>query len=332
MPLSAGYNFDRTPQAMKQLYSILIIILLVGIDLMAQTELPSDESGAFISDSKGFRIIKSTMTYDSDDYLAERYYYFDTTGLNFKTVDFYKGAMQGIHVMVFNGSGRLTGYTDYGQWITTYDPSNRRYLDSTLVSGETRYQYNAAGKLTFRRRQSYDKDQKPEYRQELTVGYNEKGHIFKIIEHTYDLSNSKSRSYLGSGSTGIVSNQSISANSVDLNIYKYSGDTITIENYRQNDFKTVQKIIRKDLIEEEFLFDNKGHLLRTTTRTYNQRNDLTEETCIGDCEISKYGEYGEGITYDRIVYKYSSTGLLLKKTFIKSKYNSRMYIDYEYFE
>lgn len=102
-----GCDFEKHLQAMKQLYSILIFVLVASIELIAQTDLPFNMNGAFIPDSKGFNVIKSTRTYDSTDYLAEKYNYFDTNGLNFKTVSFYKGEKQGFVLLTCDENNRI---------------------------------------------------------------------------------------------------------------------------------------------------------------------------------------------------------------------------------
>src|SRR5690554_410539 len=315
---------------MKRFYSTLIMILLTCIDLIAQSELPYNLNGSFISDSEGFTLIKTTRTYDSKEYLAETYHYFDMNGLNYKTVDFYNGEKQGFVKYNFNENGRLTGFKNYSHWVNTYESDNSRYWDSTLVSWENQYRYNTLGKLNFSSNQWFDTDQKPEYRHELIIEYNEKGQIIKMTEYNYDLTDSKYKIYFEPNSKKIASNQNISANSVDLHKYRYIGDTTIIENFRQSELKTIQKKVKKDSIEKNFLFDNTGRLVSTTTKAYNKRDDLIEEKCVGDCEISEFGEYSDAMTYDRIIYKYSSTGLLLKKTYFDTKYNTTMYIDYEY--
>lgn len=307
---------------MKYLIIVFTFLIIASLDLAAQDDFPLNLNGAYILDSKGFRAIKTTKTYGKGDYHAETINYFDDKGLNFLAESYFKGVKQAKVNLFYSSHNKLKGYK--------YFYAGKNDEDEAVLAWENEYIYNQKGNIEKGVNLWYNDEKKPTDRTVIYFKYDSLNRVTEEVEEWRDLSESQYYVYFEPNSTEISSNQEIQRTSTNNRIYEYSGDTIFIKNYREKEHKTDQIIIRIDNVKTEVLKTTLGDTLRTTTTIFNDNNQKVEEVALGDTEVSIFGGYGDGMSYDKKRYEYNESGLLSRIVYINSEYDAKMFIDYEY--
>jgi len=313
-------------------YLLTLVLGHLFINLHAQyDDIPYNLNTAYINGISGIKIIKATMTYDSGDYKATDYHYYDSNNLNFKTICYYRDTFDGKFNFYFNNRNQLIREVNLSNWINTLNSS---YLDTTKAIWTTDYEYYSNGLYKNVINQWYN-ESGPESKTKISYEYDNQNRIIKETEENFDLDTSQLKVYFEPNSTKISSNQNPPKNLTYKRVYKYSPNKTLIENYQGNELKSYQVFQKISQYKKiEILLDLKKDTLNTKTILYNNKSQKVSEQVKGDCGISIYGGYGDGAdgSQDLILttFDYDNTGLLIKKTIHHTEHNSKTFFDYEY--
>jgi hypothetical protein len=302
------------------------------VSLNAQeNDIPYNLNRAYLNGLKGISIIKVTMTYDSGDYKATDYHYYDSNNLNFKTTCYYRDTFDGKFNFYFNNRNQLIREENLSNWISTWDS---RYLDTTKAIWTTDYEYYSNGLCKNVINQWYN-ESGPESKTKVSYEYDNQKRIIKETEEYFDLDASQLNVYFEPNSTKISSNQNPPKNRTCKRIYKYLPNKTLIENYEGNKLKTNQVFQQVSQDKKiEILIGLERDTLNIKTILYNTKGQKISEQEKGDCGISIYGGYGDGADGSKnlitTTFDYDKSGVLIKRTIHNTKNNRKTFFDYEY--
>jgi hypothetical protein len=306
---------------------VLLICLFIPLSIVAQEKLPLNLNQAYISNSQSLNSITVIRTYRKRDYRSEQIHHFTEKGLNTLTTSYFNGEQQDIVNLRFDTLNRLIGFKHFGTW---HDSANGPSWDSTLVTWQNEYLYDSNGQIEKCINQWFNSEQKPTSRIEMSFQYDSLNRIIEETETFLDLTTSEYKILFEPNSVTISPNQVPDSNVNNKRKYSYKSDTLIINNYRDEELTTKQIVTKSEDLKTEIVKNSSGEILRSTISRYNKNGLILTEITTGDLNISLFGEYGDGMRYDNVAYKYNHKGLLKRIKYTNTKSGTIMYMKYKY--
>lgn len=245
-------------------------------------------------------------------------YVFNSKGFNIEQYNVFKGRKSGMQKFFWNPDGtvsRYQGYNTYRSTIdisvdsATYENDYGQAWDSTLLTKEVRYSYNADKKL--KTITWLDGD---DLSVDIVINfyYDRKGRVLK--EELTDFPD-KGDIILGfkpNSTTAIEERPDTKKQIRNFKLFKYAGDTVFVEYYKTGKLsgKGKQTFNKSGKLTYVATYNLNGELLFQIKNVFNKKGNLIDQTIFQ----TGYDGYGDGNDYaagDRRTFEYNKQGRLV---------------------